>query len=101
MNNAEYYNGVDKLLNEFMKQIGKLVLQDYGLLNDVCMETTKRKLNAPGGDLISRADILNSIEKYGAEQMPDMRFQKDFENAIANHYARVVNEIKAAPGMGG
>ena len=43
MTDKEYYEGLDKLFNEIMKQAGKLCFQDFALLNEVLMETSRRK----------------------------------------------------------
>lgn len=42
MNDLEYYTKLDGLFDEIMQQAGKLVFQNYGTLNEVLMETTKR-----------------------------------------------------------
>jgi hypothetical protein len=42
MNDQEYYTKLDGLFDEIMRQASKLVFQNYGTLNEVLMETTKR-----------------------------------------------------------
>lgn len=43
MNDKEFYQKLDEIINELLKGIGNIVLEDYGKLNDVCMEITRRK----------------------------------------------------------
>ena len=42
MNDQDYYTQLDSIFDEIMSQAGKLVFQNYGHLNDVLMETTRR-----------------------------------------------------------
>lgn len=43
MKDSEYYNAVDEIMTEVMEQAGHLVFQDYALLNEMLIETSKRK----------------------------------------------------------
>ena len=46
MNDKEFYQKLDDIINELLKGIGNIVLEDYGKLNDVCMEISRRKFLA-------------------------------------------------------
>lgn len=43
MKDKEFYNKLDEIMNALLKGIKYIVLQDYGKLNDVCMEITRRR----------------------------------------------------------
>lgn len=43
MEDKEFYQKLDEIINELLKGIGYIVLEDYGKLNDVCLEITRRK----------------------------------------------------------
>ena len=44
MNDTEYYEKLDAVLSDVMKQAGGLVFQRYDYLNEVLMETARRKV---------------------------------------------------------
>lgn len=43
MTDKEFYNQLDEIIQELLPGVAHLCLSDYGKLNDVCMEITRRK----------------------------------------------------------
>ena len=43
MTDPQFIVCMAKLIDDILPQLGKLCLQDYGNLNEVCMELTRRK----------------------------------------------------------
>ena len=46
MNDKEFYTQLDEIMQELLPGVAHLCLTDYGKLNDVCMEITKRRKEA-------------------------------------------------------
>lgn len=42
-NRAYAYTQLDKVIKELLPGVAHIVLEDYGRLNDVCMEITRRR----------------------------------------------------------
>ena len=43
MTDKEFYNQLDEIMQELLPGVAHIVLEDYGKLNDVCMEITRRR----------------------------------------------------------
>jgi hypothetical protein len=50
MTDSEYIEKLEAFFDEMLPQIGKLVSQDYGRLNDIAMEQSRRKREMTEGD---------------------------------------------------
>lgn len=48
MTDKEFYNQLDEIMKELLPGVAHLCLSDYGKLNDVCMEITRRRKLANG-----------------------------------------------------
>lgn len=46
MNDKEFYTQLDEIMQELLPGVAHLCLTDYGKLNDVCMEITRRRKEA-------------------------------------------------------
>ncbi len=43
MTDKEFYTQLDEIITELLPGVANIVLQDYGKLNDVCIEISRRK----------------------------------------------------------
>ncbi len=43
MTDKEFYTQLDEVIKELLPGVANIVLSDYGKLNDVCMEITRRR----------------------------------------------------------
>ena len=43
MTDKEFYNQLDEIMQGLLPGVANIVLSDYGKLNDVCMEITRRR----------------------------------------------------------
>jgi hypothetical protein len=50
MTDSEYIEKLEAFFDEMLPQIGKLVSQDYGRLNDIALEQGRRKREMKEGD---------------------------------------------------
>lgn len=43
MTDKEFYTQLDEVIKELLPGVAHIVLEDYGRLNEVCMEITRRR----------------------------------------------------------
>lgn len=46
MEDKQFYNQLDEIMQELLPGVAHVVLSDYGKLNDVCREITRRRVAA-------------------------------------------------------